>query len=177
MGSMRLISLLTLSLAGVAQAAWIQQGDGSASFDAKGPAGFKIHGEAKKVVVTDDGKALKVTLLIKDIDTDNSLRNGHMQEDTGAAQYPELSLSVPLEALKVPADGASVEAETKGTFGMHGQTKEIPFKYKATCTAGVCAIEGSANVNVNDYGVKIRSYLGVTVKPEVVVGAKFSVKK
>ncbi len=169
------VSILTASFA---FAGWTQQGDATASFDAKGPAGLKIHGDAKKnVTVTDDGKALVVAINVPDVDTDNSLRNGHMLEDVGAAAFPKASLTVPLDVLKVPEEGKSVEAEATGTYLMHGQTKSIPFKYTASCKGGVCTVDGSTTINLGDYGIKIRSYLGITVKPEVVVGAKFAVKK
>lgn len=161
----------TLALAG-----WTQQGEAAATVDARGPAGFKIHGVAKKVSVTDDGKTLTVKLAVADVDTDSSLRNGHMREDMEATKYPDISLVVPLAGLK-SEDGKTTEAEAKGTFTIHGQQKEAPFTYKAKCDKGVCEVDGSANLNLKDFGVKIRSYMGITVKPEIVVGAKFTVKK
>ncbi len=174
------LSRLTLSLsllaANLAFAGWTQQGEGTATVDAKGPAGFKIRGVAKKVRVTDDGKHLTVTLAIADVDTDSDLRNSHMREDTEAAKYPDITLSVPVDSLKAE-DGKTTEAEASGTFGMHGQKKDGKFKYKATCKAGVCEVEGTANLKLTDFGIKIRSYLGITVKPDIVVGARFTVKK
>ena len=172
----RLFGLLLLSPS-FAFAAWTQVGDGTASFDAKGPAGFKIHGSGKNVTVTDDGAALAVSLALKDIDTDNSLRNKHMLEDTQAEQFPRMTLSAPLAAIKAPEDGKSVEAEASGTLTLHGQSKPLPFKYTASCKGGECTIDATANINVNDFGIKIRSYLGVTVKPDVVIGAKFTVRR
>ena len=68
------VSLLTASLA----LAWTQEGGGTVTFDAKGPAGFKIHGGSDKVAVADDGKNFKVTLKLEDVDTDNGLRNKHI---------------------------------------------------------------------------------------------------
>jgi polyisoprenoid-binding protein YceI len=165
-------SLLTASLA----FAWTQDGDGEASFDAKANVGLKIHGECKKVKVADDGKALSVTIAIADIDTDNSLRNKHMSEDMHSDKFPNIVLTVPLDKLKVPDGGKSVEAEAPGSFNIHGVTKDVTFKYKATCS-GSCEVEGSAAINLSDFGVKVRSYLGATVKPDITVAAKFKVKK
>jgi polyisoprenoid-binding protein YceI len=167
-----LCSLLTASLA----LAFTQDGEGEATFDAKANVGLKIHGECKKVKVADDGKALTITIAIADIDTDNSLRNKHMSEDMHADKFPNVVLSVPLDKLKVPDSGKSVEAEVPGTFNIHGVSKEVTFKYKATCNA-TCEVEGSAALNLSDFGVKVRSYLGATVKPDITVGAKFKVKK
>ena len=47
-----------------------------------------------------------------------------------------------------------------------------------TCAAdGTCAVEGSMNVNMKDFGVNVPSYLGITVKPDVVVTSSFTVKR
>jgi polyisoprenoid-binding protein YceI len=164
---------LCVLAASTALAGWTQTG----AAEATGPAGFKIVGKAKTVVVADDGKDLSVTVKVKDVDTDNSLRDGHMQEDLEAEKFPLLTLKVSDASLKVPEDGQSVDAEGKGVFGIHGQTKELPFKYKATCKGGVCDIDASADINLKDFGVKIRSYLGITVKSEIGITAKFQVKK
>ena len=168
-------SLLTLSLltASLAFAGWTQEGGGTVTFDAKGPAGFKIHGAAEKVAVADDGKNLTITVKLADIDTDNGLRNKHMLEDTHAKDFPLVTLTVPVASLK--ESGGPVELA--GTFELNGQKKETKFTYTPKCAGSVCEIEGSAALNLTDFGIKIRSYLGVTVKPDIVVGAKFKVKK
>jgi len=175
-------TLLTLSvLSAPAFAGWAQDGEATVTFDAKGPAGFKIHGVAQglneqkqpRVTVTDDGTSFKVSVRLEDVDTDNSLRNRHMLEDTQAKEFPLVTLSVPVGSLKE----SSTEAEAKGTFEIHGQKREVPFKYTAKCQGSTCDIEGSANLNLSEFGIKIRSYLGITVKPDIAVGAKFKVKK
>ncbi len=169
----RLALLTSMLTSSFAFAGWSQEGDGSATFDAKGTMGLKIHGVAKKVAVADDGKNLTVTVKISDVDTDNGLRNSHMAEDMEASKFPELSLTVPLDSIKL-ADGSNGTA--KGTFTIHGKTKEVPFKYSVACK-GSCTVDGSADLTLSDFGVKIRSYLGITVKPDISVGAKFTVKK
>jgi polyisoprenoid-binding protein YceI len=159
--------------ASAALANWTEQGEGSSSFKATGPAGFKIVGATKSVAVSDDGKTFTATVKLAEIDTDNSLRNKHMLEDLEAAKYPTCALSVPSEAIK---EGVS-DAQATGTFSMHGKTKAVPFKYTTKCTAGVCDVEGSADLNLKDFDIKIRSYLGITVKPEVSVSTRFQIKK
>lgn len=163
-------SLLTASLA---FAGWKQEGAASVTFDAKGPAGFKIHGVSEKAAVADDGTNLVVSVKLADIDTDNSLRNTHMLEDTGAKEFPLITLTVPVASLK--ESGSKLEAQ--GTVEMHGVKKATKFTYTPNCTGGTCEVDGSANLNLSDFGIKIRSYLGITVKPDIVVGAKFKVKK
>jgi polyisoprenoid-binding protein YceI len=157
--------------------AWGKEGDAKASFKATGPAGLKIVGEASALNVKDDGKTISLTVPLKDIDTGMSLRNGHMREDLEANKFPDIVLTVPADSLKGFEDGKSFDGESKGTIALHGKTKEVPFKYKVACKAAVCTVDGSADINLADYGVKVRSYLGITVKPEVAIGAQFKLKK
>lgn len=174
MRSIRQLVAVSLVLsASLAFAGWSKQGDSQAAFKATGPAGFKIVGSTKNVDVKDDGTNLAVAIKLGDLDTDNSLRNKHMLEDLEAEKFPLCSLTVPVASLK---EGSS-DVEGKGTFTLHGKTKDIPFKYTSKCNGGVCDVEGSADLNLKDYDIKIRSYLGITVKSEVSVTIKFQVKK
>lgn len=173
MTASRPVLAATLLAASTALAGWTQDGPVAFTFDAKGPAGFKIHGTAEKGTITDDGASFAVTVKVDDVDTDNSLRNRHMKEDMGANEFPTITLTVPTASLK--ESGAGLEAQ--GTVELHGQKKPVKFTYTPKCAAGGCEVEGTANLNLSDFGVKIRSYLGITVKPDIVVGAKFKVKK
>ncbi len=156
---------------------WTQQGAGSATFDGTGPAGLKVHGVAPAMVL-DDGRSLIVSLSILDIDTDNSVRNRHLREDAQADTFPRVSLTVPLTELKALTENASsVSGTATGTFDLHGKSKAGTFTWSATCKAGVCAVTGSAPLSLTDFGIKVRSYLGVTVKPDLTVGATFSIKR
>ena len=159
--------------ASLAFAGWTQEGPASVTFDAKGPGGFKIHGTSEKAMVKDDGSTFAVSVKLEDIDTDNSLRNRHMLEDVGAKDFPVMTLTVPTAALK--ESGANVEAD--GTLELHGVKKAVKFTYTPRCSTGACDVEAKANLNLSDFGIKIRSYLGITVKPDLVIGAKFKVKK
>ena len=171
MNTSRILSALALLTASTAFAAWTQDGDGSFSFDAKGPAGLKIHGDAKKLTVTDDGTTMKVQLKLEDVDTDNSLRNRHMLEDMKAKDNPMVNLTVPTASL------CEKGGEATGTLELNGQKKDTKFSYTPKCNGSSCEVEASAPVNLNDFGIKIRSYMGVTVKPDIVVTTKFKVVK
>lgn len=167
-------SVLTgLSFSPSAHASWTKQGEAVATFKATGPAGFGIVGKTSSVDITDNGTSLTITVKLMDIDTDNGLRNRHMREDLEAEKFPLISLTVPWSDLRIPAEGATVEAQGKGNFGIHGKTKDIPFSYKVHCKGGLCNVEGSAEINLKDYGINIRRYLGITVKPDISIAATF----
>jgi len=165
------------TIGAVAIRTWTQQGVGSATFDGTGPAGLKVHGVAPATVI-DDGKALTVSLSIRDLDTDNSVRNRHLKEDAQADTFPRVSLVVPLTELKTLTESAtSVSGTATGTFDLHGKNRAVTFTWSATCKASVCAVTGTAPLSLPDFGIKVRSYLGVTVKPDLTVGAIFSIKR
>jgi polyisoprenoid-binding protein YceI len=170
--------LLAACATTAAFAGWTSSGESTVSFNASGPAGFKIDGSCKKVDVKDDGTNLVFAINLNDVDTGMSLRNKHMLEDVEAEKQPNASLSVPLSALKLPDDGKSLEAEAKGTWTMHGQAKDITVKYKVVSKGGgAYEVEGEGPINTKDHGIKIRSYMGITVKPDMVIKANLKLKK
>jgi polyisoprenoid-binding protein YceI len=164
-------------LASAAFAGWSKQGEASTSFSGAGPAGFKIEGAITAVTVEDDGKAMTITSDLSTIETGIGVRNKHLKEDAEAEKFPKITLKIPADQFVAPADGKESEGDGKGTFGLHGQTKEITFHYKAKTKGNVTDVDASADVNVNDFGIKIRSYMGITVKPDIKIAAKISLTK
>ena len=60
---------------------------------------------------------------------------------------------------------------------MHGVSKDASFHYKASCKGGTCEVTGSADVNFNAHGIKVPSYMGITVKPDIQINTSFKMKK
>lgn len=176
--SFRSLVVLALLLTTSAFAGWTKAGDGSASFKGIGPAGFKIEGSTPNVSLKDDGKTLTVVVNLKELATGIELRDKHMRDKyLEVEKFPEATLAVPLDAITWAADGAKSDGTAKGTFSVHGKSKEVSFKYKMTNTGGTVAIEGEAAVNFKDFDVNVPSYMGITVKPDITVFSKFSAKK
>ncbi len=169
----RWVLMACVGAALTAFAGWSVKGEPEVGFTATGTVGLKFDGKTTKMVAKDDGKNTVITVLIKDLDTGIGLRNRHMSEDLESEKYPDISLSIPDESLKVLADGKPAEGEGKGTFTLHGKSKEITFKYKTACKGTVCDVDANGSINLKDYDVKVRSYMGVTVKPDVAIHAKF----
>jgi polyisoprenoid-binding protein YceI len=186
MTSLRLLlSTLVLVFGGPALAGWTKSGESVASFRGVGPAGFKIEGKTKSVEVKDDGKALTVVVGLKDLETGISLRDNHMRQKYLEVDANEVNavatLTVPLSEVTWPDDGKTVEADPKklpkGTFALHGKSKEVSFKYKITNSGGTFTVVGEAPINFNEYDVKVPSYMGITVKPDITVFTTFNLKK
>lgn len=174
LSSSLLLAALTLSV--VADAKLHITADATAGFRASGPAGLTIDGKTSEVAVADDGTHVVVTVKLGAIDTGIGLRDKHTRGYLEVATFPTAQLDVARADLSFPAAGAQSGGDAKGNLTVHGQTKEVTFHYKAKLDGDTLAIEGSTRININDYGVKTPSYLGISVKPEVEVYARFHAK-
>src|SRR4051812_35902270 len=60
----------------------------------KGPAGMAIEGKSNKLMIDEDDKNVTFKTFLNTIDTDNSMRNKHMQERFEGDKFPEIKLIV-----------------------------------------------------------------------------------
>ena len=68
-----------------------------------------------------------------------------------------------------------LSAANGGSATIHGQSKDVTFHYVAK-NSGVIDVTGTTRINVNDFGVKPRSYLGVGIKPDIDINVHFQAK-
>jgi polyisoprenoid-binding protein YceI len=169
-----LFAALTFSL--VAAAKLSRTGDAKAGFHASGPAGMNIDGTTSDVSVSDDGSKVKIVVKLANINTGMELRDKHTKEALEVDSYPTAELTVGRDALKFPAAGAESSGDAKGSLKIHGQTKDVSFHYSAKLDGDTLAIKGSSSINMNDFGIKTPSYLGVGVKPDMSISVSFSAK-
>ena len=76
---------------------------------------------------------------------------------------------------KFPGAGEKAEADAHGTVTIHGQTKPAAVHYDVKGDGAGFAAHGLVHINMNDFGITVPVYLGVTVKPDVDVTASFHV--
>jgi polyisoprenoid-binding protein YceI len=168
------IGLVTLSVAG--HAALSSASDAHVSFEASGPAGMKIDGTTSDLTVGDDGANVVVTVPLANLNTGIGLRDHHMKEKyLEVPKYPSAVLSIARAALKFPGGAGEASADVPGTVTIHGQSKPVTVHYDAKGAGGAIDAHGSFRINMNDFGITVPSYLGVTVKPDVDVTASFHV--
>lgn len=164
-GGAAALALLTFSL--VAAAKLSKTGDGAAGFKATGPGGLNIDGKTSDIAVADDGTTVTITVKLDNIDTGMSLRNKHTKEDLEADKFPTATLKIARSGLKFGGSG-----DAKGQMTIHGTTKDVSIHYEHSGDH----VKGTTRINVGDFGVKPRSYLGISIKNEVEVYANFSAK-
>jgi polyisoprenoid-binding protein YceI len=88
-------------------------------------------------------------------------------------KYPQAELSVPRASLKIPGAGQESAEETQGTLRLHGQNHPVKFQYRAKRNGDTFAVQGTMHLNMNEYGITVPAYLGITVKPDIEVAVKF----
>jgi polyisoprenoid-binding protein YceI len=154
--------------------ATLQASQAKVSFTCSGPGGLRIEGTGSELQAQDKGGALVVTVPLAKVTTGMSLRDTHMHEKyLESGKYPLAELSVPRAGLKFPAEGATVEASAPGTMSIHGASRPVTFHYKAVRRGAAYDVQGDVHVNMNDYGIAVPTYLGITVKPPVDITVSF----
>lgn len=170
------LSLSIVSLSVVGHAALSSVKDSRVTFDAAGPAGMKIEGTTSDLTVGDGGDNVVITVPLANLTTGIGLRDHHMKEKyLEVPKYPTATLTIARNALKFPHDGERATAEVPGTIQLHGQTRPVSVHYEAKAAGSTYDAKGSFRLNMNEFGITVPVYLGVTVKPDVDVSASFQV--
>lgn len=169
------VALLAFAAAAHARLA-TAPGDNGAKFNAQGPGGLAIVGKSDgAVTVAEDGGNVTVTVALKDLDTGIGLRNKHMREKyLEVDKYPNAVLVLPRSAIQAPAPGAGGSGSATGAMTLHGVTKPVAVQWSARNDGGTFRVNGTAALNMNDFGIQVPSYLGVTVKPQISVEIRFA---
>jgi polyisoprenoid-binding protein YceI len=166
------LALFTVSATG--NAAFSSASDGHVTFDAAGPAGFKIEGKTSEVSVSEVNGNVVITVALAHLTTGIDLRDSHMRDKyLEVPKFPTAVLTVARTALQLPAAGAQVEADAPATLTLHGTTRPVTVHYSSKSDGASCQTSGKLHINMNEYGITVPSYLGVTVKPEVDIVASF----
>lgn len=163
-------------MASSAEAKMEQAGAATVVFTASGPAGMTIEGKSSTVQVVDAGETITIVVPLAGLVTGIALRDRHMRDKYLEVQkYPNAELKVARSALTLPADGQSNKAGAQGAIKLHGVEKDgMPFSYSVKRAGSKYEVSGRVNLNMNDFGITVPSYLGVTVKPNLVVDLTFS---
>jgi polyisoprenoid-binding protein YceI len=164
------VPALTFGLAGLAQAAFTASKDAHVTFTAAGPAGMKIEGTTADLKVTEAQGSVVVAVPLGNLATGIALRDHHMKDKyLEVAKFPDATLTVARAALKVPA----TQADAPATLTLHGQTHAVTVHYDAAPEGDGVVVHGKLHLKMDEYGIAVPSYLGVTVKPDVDVAASF----
>ena len=167
-------SLFAVSLA--AHAALSSPTDARVSFQAGGSAGMHVEGSTAELAVSEQDGNLLLTVPLANLTTGIGLRDRHMRETYLEVQkYPTAVLTIARSAVRAPQSGEKLSADVPGTLLLHGQTRPVSVHYDASGAGGSSTASGAVHINMNDYGITVPSYLGVTIKPDVNVTASFHV--
>lgn len=168
-------ALALLAVSTAAQARLAVKETPAVDFFATGPGGLNMDGKTSDFTVQDDGKTATFTVALKNLNTGIALRDEHMKDKyLETSKYPDATLKVSRDQFKVPEIGKHSDGEAKGTFTLHGKSKDVTVKYKAKREKnGEIAADAKFAINLKDYEIAIPNYLGVTVKPDIDIQVKF----
>jgi len=137
---------------------------------------MKINGTTADLSVLEDGGNVVVSVPLSNLTTGIALRDQHMKEKyLEVPKYPAATLTIARAALSLPPSGQRVEGDARATLALHGQTRPVAVHYEATAEGSGFSTHGKFHINMNEFGISVPSYLGVTVKPDVDVSASFRV--
>jgi polyisoprenoid-binding protein YceI len=166
-----LLALVALPYSADAQLT--RSGSPEVSFTATGTLGFSMVGKTSELNVSDSAQAITVAVDTTALSTGIGVRDTHMKNYLEVDKFKATSLSVSKSALKIPAAGQTTSGDADGTLSLHGQTHPVKFHYTAKRDGNKFAVDGTMNVNMNDFGIVVKSYLGITVKPKVDINVHF----
>lgn len=130
-----------------------------------------IDGKSTSLEAVAKGDKVLLRVPLETIDTGIGLRNSHMRNYLEATKWPAAELTVAKSLLKLGLKQTGV-----GTFSVHGVSREVTLSYDVVKAPGGLKVTGSFPINIKDFGIKVPSYMGITVKPDVKVDATFLVK-
>jgi polyisoprenoid-binding protein YceI len=173
---MAVVSSSLLATSAVGHAALVGPTDARVMFQCSGPAGLKIEGTTTDLAVVEDSGNVNISVPLANLSTGIALRDKHMKEKYLEVQtYPSATLVITRSALKMPPNGERIEADVPGMVKLHGKARTVSVHYDAKSDGAAFAAHGRFHINMNDFGISVPSYLGVTVKPDVDVSASFRV--
>ncbi len=169
---LRLAVLVTMGLCVplAADAKLARTGTPAVAFHARGPAGMHLTGTTSDLDVIDQGATVTIRVPLAHLATGIGLRDHHMREKyLEVGKYPNADLVVDRASVKTEGSG-----DAQGTMTIHGKSKRVSFHYAAHHAGGKVDVTGRAHIDFRDFGIKVPSYLGVTVKPDIDIDVHFA---
>lgn len=162
---------------GVANAV-VRKGPAHVRFVAIGPMGMKIEGNSTTLDVKDDGHTAVIAVPLAPLKTGIGLRDRHMRDEyLEVSRFPDARLAVDDGAARLPDDKPAVDAAVRGKLTLHGQTRAVLVHYHAARSRDGIDVTGTLHIDMTDYGIRVPSYYGVTVKPGVDIDVEFQVQR
>lgn len=119
-----------------------------------------------QISLSEKEDALVFSVPLDTLTTGIDLRDIHMKKDLDVEHYPKAILEV------VKSNIVKQAGTANGKFTINGQTHPLDFSYSKN-DAG--KVEATAIMNITNWGIPARKYMGVGVKEVVVIQVNFSI--
>jgi polyisoprenoid-binding protein YceI len=157
---------------------FVKDGPASVTFSAAGTAGLRIEGQTVDLQIRDGEGTLTIRVPLDNFTTGIGLRDRHMKEKyLETMKFPKAELKISRTDLQLPEEGSQLEGKANGVLTLHGCEKTVSFNYRVRRSRGIYEVSGTLPINMNEYGINVPSYLGITVKPQVQVQVEFRAKE
>lgn len=144
------------------------------TFNAVGPGGLRIQGVTADLEFRDSGNFITIVVPLKNLSTGIDLRDRHMKEKyLEVDKHPNATLVIEKATLKFPKPGERLKQSCSGTLEVHGVKKSVSIGSEVDNTDRGILVAGNFHMNLKEHQIEVPTYLGVTVKPDMTVGATF----
>ena len=123
-------------------------------------------------IVATTATVVDIEVLIENITSDNSLRDGQFTgRIMNAEEFPTatFSLTAPIEFGRIPVGDAQITMPATGELTLRGVTNPVTFDVTAQTTGGRIGVLGSIPVVFEDYGIENPSFGQVRTEDEGLV--------
>lgn len=101
--------------------------------------------------------SLDVSVDMTTLTSDDDRRDGQLHErglETDAFPTATFSLTQPIDIVKPPGVGETVDATASGDLSLHGVTKQVTVPVQARWNGTEIEIAGSVDITIADYGIE-----------------------
>jgi polyisoprenoid-binding protein YceI len=166
-----------LAISFTASARLVDAGDADVGFLATGPGGLHIRGSGDGLSAREEDGNVLIRVPVTNLKTGIALRDQHLRKYIEARRYSSATLEVSRSKLKFPANDKKSTGRAKGTFTLHGVSRELEFDYSAARTGSDYHVQALATIDITDHRIEQPCYLGLCVDTKVKLKVKFKLRE
>lgn len=127
-----------------------------------------IYAKTDQLSVSEKDGIVTASVPLSTLTTENPLRDRHMKQDLGVVECPNAVLQFNKK------DITKSSGTITGNLLLNNQTHPMQFSYTSEGSTKI-KVEATSILNMKNWGIPTRNYLGVGVKEVVIVHVNFSV--
>lgn len=153
-------------------------GKSKVTFEAEGQPGFlTFEGVTNDLTLAQEGEQWVFTVPMATVDTGIALRDDHMRDNyVEVGTYPNVVLRLDPSTLSWPESGKSA-GTIEATFEAHGVTLPVTVEYTLKAGKESTRVQAKFPFNTEAHKIEIPTYMGITIKPEMLAKVTLEVTR